>query len=292
MHNVASNAHKISQEIKGILNFSEKAEKYYNFFRLYGFDGVKYYFYRHWGKYKVPLDPLPEYDVGMPIFVVSYNRLDCLKKLMSFFEKRNLLKNVIIIDNNSTFPPLLDYLRNAPCRVLFLKKNYGHLALWKCHKFDDIILNKPFVLTDCDVVPMDEIPDDFLERMYDCLRRHDNLTKVGLSLTLDDIPDCYDRKQEVLAWEEQFWVNRLEDDSSAFDASIDTTFAVYRPDVPPSVFAWWSSARLDKPYSARHLGWYADSEHPTDEEIWYANTIDDRFTAWFGKDYFKKTKVR
>ena len=263
-----------------------------NFYGLYGRDGIRYSLKRKLGMYKYPQNDLREYDENMPIYVISYNRLDCLKKLMDFFEKRNLTKNVIIIDNNSSYKPLLDYLQNVPCKVVFLKRNYGHLVLWKCHQFDDVILNEPFVLTDCDVVPVDEIPEDFMKKMYDALRNHSSLTKVGLSLSLDDIPDYYEQKRKVLDWEAKFWVNRMADDESLFDAPVDTTFAVYRPNVPPSVLAWWNSARTDKPYTARHLGWYLNNEQPTDEDIWYSKVVSGESSMWYGKDYLKKTNVR
>ncbi len=50
------------------------------------------------------------------------------------------------------------------------------------------------------------------------------------------------------------------------DAPIDTSFALYRPNPP---FAIGPALRSGKPYVARHMSWYADTLHRTEEERYY-----------------------
>ena len=140
-------------------------------------------------------------------------------------------------------------------------------------------------MTDCDVIP-DGCPSDWLPTLYNKLIQYPDLTKVGFSLRIDDIPDTNQRKAEIIDWEEQFWKSRL--DEQTYSAHIDTTFAIYRPGIPPYSRKWWVSGRMAPPYIAKHLGWYIDSESPTEEDIFYTQTVKGRSSHWFTKNYLKK----
>lgn len=231
---------------------------------------------------KLKCTPDNENLLNIPVFIISYNRLNDLKKLIEWLEKVNL-KNIIIIDNNSTYPPLLEYYDSLSYRIVRLEENLGHLALYKCGLFDDIINSQYYILTDPDIIPLDECPNDFIETFYSFLKYHDEYTKVGFSLKIDDIPDYYESKEIVLAWEKQF--QQKEDlffykKVRMYDAFIDTTFALYKPGVRPDDKRWWESARSDYPYQARHGSWYMDSQNPTDEDIFYKETIQKNVANW------------
>lgn len=260
-----------------------KLDNLLNIFKDYGTAHCIKKIFNYIGLYHVSTSKL-NYNVNdIKIFIISFNRLECLKKLIDFFRSRDLLSRVIVIDNNSTYKPLLKYLSTIECEVIYLNKNYGHLALWKCHIFDNHINNKPYILTDCDVVPLNSIPNDFIEKMYMKLKDNQKLTKVGLSLLLDDIPFTNIKRAEIIEWEKQFWSKRMPNDNSLFDAKVDTTFAIYRPGIYPYLSQWWLSARTDAPYIARHYGWYIDSNNPSDEELYYLNSINKLSSHWFGK---------
>lgn len=222
----------------------------------------------------------------IPIFVISYNRLTCLKLLVDYLCKHGYVKNIVIIDNASTYAPLLEYLDSVQVKVVKLKKNYGHLVLWKCGLFNNIIDHKPFVLTDSDILPVEECPEDFMERFYEILLDDTSLCKVGFSLKLDDIPDYYKLKAKVIAWEEQFWKseNRVRRERiSYYKSAIDTTFALYRPGIYPCESKWWNDARTDIPYIARHLGWYVDVDN--DDEIKnYIGKVKIGSSGWYSKE--------
>ena len=65
----------------------------------------------------------------IPIVINNFNRLETLLKLLHSLEVRGY-KNIYIIDNGSSYPPLLDYYRECPYTVYLLHKNVGHLAVW------------------------------------------------------------------------------------------------------------------------------------------------------------------
>ena len=214
---------------------------------------------------------------SLPVFVIAHNRLTYLKRLLSWFEAAGV-GNVNIIDNASTYPPLLDYLRACPHVVHRMPRNFGHLVLWESGSFDTIISKQSFLLSDCDILPVDECPSDVIDHLFEVLERYPNFTKVGLSLKIDDLPDCYALKSCVLEWERPFWEHSLE--PGLYEAAIDTTFAVYRPGIPPSDLRWWRSIRTAPPYAARHLTWYVNTSMPSEEDIFYQTNVREMSSHW------------
>lgn len=100
--------------------------------------------------------------------------------------------------------------------------------------------------------------------------------KVGPSLSIDDIPDHFANKAEVIIHEQKFWEQR---DGDKYRAPIDTTFALYRPLSGLNRSRAAEAYRLAPPYSLRHLPWYEDSACPTEEELFYRNACI-RPTMW------------
>ena len=56
-------------------------------------------------------------------------------------------------------------------------------------------------MTDCDILPDADGPDHFPEYFYETLAANADVTKVGFSLKIDDLPDHYALKSKVLKWE-------------------------------------------------------------------------------------------
>ena len=204
----------------------------------------------------------------IPIIINNFNRLDSLIKLTGSLEKRGYT-NIFIIDNLSTYPPLLDYYNTCPYTVFRLNRNIGMTALWKSGIYKKF-RNNFFAYTDSDVMPIDECPDDFLLIFLNELKKHKLAQKVGFSLKIDDLPDCYAMKNEVISWEKQFFEHKRDD--LLYWAPIDTTFALYRPRGKRR-HAYYNIEmyRTAYPYMARHLPWYIDSENPDEENRYYIN---------------------
>ena len=218
---------------------------------------------------------------NIPIIINNFNRVGYIKKLIHSLEKRGYT-NIHIIDNCSTYPPLLEFYDTCGYNIYRLEKNLGAYALWKSgliRKF-----NKDyFVYTDSDVEPLEECPYDFLLFFLETMKRHKYASKVGFSLKIDDIPDCFKPKKAVIDHEQTFSRFYLPEES-VFYAPIDTTFALYRPR------SSWKHAyynieiyRTAYPYMARHLPWYLDSTNPDEETIYYLDTANKTAT-WIRKD--------
>jgi glycosyltransferase involved in cell wall biosynthesis len=204
---------------------------------------------------------------SIPVIINNFNRLEHLRIMIARLERYNFT-NILIIDNCSTYPPLLKYYsEECKYRVFRLKKNMGHLALWKTDIYKEFISDY-YIYTDPDVIPIDECPVDFMYYFMNKLRVYPRVSKIGFSLKIDDLPDHYSKKNEVIKWEIQNFQNEIE--PGLFLASIDTTFALYRPREKGD---WKLKAlRTGYPYEARHLPWYNDDAHLSEEDIFYANT--------------------
>lgn len=227
----------------------------------------------------------------LPVYIISFNRLSYLESLVNWLEKSGC-QNIHIVDNASTYPPLLDYLARTKHTVHRMEKNYGHTVLFDAPEFKDIVDNQYFVLSDPDVLPTDECPADFMRFLSGVLERFPKATKAGFGLKFDDLPDSYALKETVVKWESAFYEKAIKGISPAlYKAPIDTTFALYRPRKEwKKGFA--EAIRTGFPYQARHLPWYKDLNNLTEEDRFY-NALDAGSGNWNGTkaaDRFQMTE--
>lgn len=212
----------------------------------------------------------------IPIIINNYNRLVMLSTLIQGLESRGY-HNLYIIDNHSTYPPLLEYYTKIPYPVYLLNKNVGHLALWQTGIFKQF-RNSYYAYTDSDLEIHPDCPDNFIEKFILLLQKYPQAIKAGFSICIDDLPNHYKLKKQVIEWESIFWKEEIE--PNTYKALIDTTFAVYKPYfvgelIDPGSFC----IRTGFPYSVRHLPWYTNSENLTDEEMYYLKHIKT-LTHW------------
>lgn len=209
-----------------------------------------------------------------PVIINNFNRLEYLRNMISWLESIGM-KKIYIIDNLSTYPPLLKYYEKTKYTVYRLDKNVGHEALWKTH-LQMLFCQNYYIYTDPDLMPVEECPNNFIEYFYNVLKDYPEYDKVGFSLKIDDIPDNYLHKQKVLDWESQYWKKKVGD--NLFHADIDTTFALYRPNTYDQ--RWEKAIRTDFPYMMRHLPWYLDTNNLSDEEKYYMEQATSA-SSWY-----------
>lgn len=208
-----------------------------------------------------------------PIVINNFNRLSYLRELVDALHERGY-ENLYVIDNASTYEPLLEYYEMKGLRVFYLDTNVGYLALWRTRVGESFTHNH-YVYTDPDIVPVPECPADFIGVFHELLTVVPDAQKVGFGLRIDDIPDHNPLKQSVVEHESRFWQRPLAE--NLYAASIDTTFALYRP---RATGGWWLPAlRTAGEYMARHLPWYEDPARPDEELSFYARVIGAQ-THW------------
>lgn len=200
--------------------------------------------------------------MSYPVYINCFNRLSCTKQLAEQCSKLEQVKEVVLIDNASTYPPLLDWYRTGcPYRVIRLEENLGIMAPWECRTVFET--KGKYVVTDCDL-DIGTVPKHVLGLLNYALDKYEDRAKVGLSLEIDDLPDEYLFKQRVLEIENKYWQNKID---KFWDAPIDTTFALYSPDRPIG----GPSLRTSRPYTAKHLPWYITE--PNEEDIYYLDHL-------------------
>lgn len=211
----------------------------------------------------------------VPIIINNFNRLDSLTKLIASLENRGY-RNIYIIDNASTYPPLLEYYDTCGYTVFRLSQNVGYKAIWQTDIYDRF-KRSYYVYTDSDVLLDSQCPDDFMDYFISILEKYRLAQKVGFGIRIDDIPDHYKNKESVIAHETPFWLQQVED--SLYSAPIDTTFSLYRPFCAGPANDFQKTFRTGFPYVIQHLPWYVDSSNMSEEETYYVSHLKQS-THW------------
>lgn len=215
----------------------------------------------------------------IPIIIINFNQLATLQELVSFFLARKL-KNIVIIDNNSSYPPLLDYYESikGAVKVESMPDNQGHMVFFENKRLQEKYGRGYYVITDPDILPNPRLPFDFMEIMLKTMDKyHFRIQKVGFALEIDTIPDYFPLKEKVLNWEHQYWTTELEKD--VFYADIDTTFALYKPKYPSKfntkLTKFYDGIRLAGNFTCKHMGWYLNPKDLSEEQRFYMRTSSE-----------------
>lgn len=246
----------------------------------------RYYLGRYFNKTarnqrKRPLD--------IPVIIINFNQLYYLKQLVDFLVSREFSK-IVIIDNNSDYPPLIEYYKELGNRVIVerMNQNYGHMVFFEVDRLYNTYGNGYFFLTDADIVPNPNLPINFPSTMIKILDLHKcEINKVGFALDLSDIPDCFPLKEKVLSWESIFWDIPIAKD--IYDANVDTTFALYPPKYRIekkgiTVDNFYKGMRMAGDYTAKHGGWYIDPKNLSPERKHYFKTSNSSASWKFDEE--------
>lgn len=173
---------------------------------------------------------------------------------------------VHLVDNDSTYPPLLAWYGSLPAGVTLhrLGVNAGPQAIWRV--LPRVAGGSPWYATaDCDM-DMAGVPPDLVARAAGVLEARPDVRKVGPALRVDDLPDTtmgrVTRETEADYWRRPASVNGLE----CYDANIDVNFYVSRVATP---FCYGPALRIAGAYQCRHAPCYYTRENLPEDERWY-----------------------
>jgi FkbM family methyltransferase len=211
----------------------------------------------------------------VPIIIPTFNNPTFLKSMVTQLEALNCV-NIMIVDNASTFPAMLQYLEQLSRRmeVLYMPDNAGPRRVWTDAAFFKK-LPKVFCVTDPDLQLNAEMPLNFTDCLFALSEKY-KMGKVGLALDIADVQalreDDYrigDRDYKIWEWESQFWQTEVESD--VFVALVDTTFALYNKNYfDPS--APLNALRVGGKFTCQHLPWLKSYSLPDDEVAFYRET--------------------
>ena len=212
--------------------------------------------------------------MSVPVYINVFNRLTTSRKLC---EQIAALDNAVpvIIDNNSTWEPLLDWYQHCPFEVIRLTENLGHHSPWKCGATERP--NEGFYcVTDCDL-DLEGVPADLMAvlriPLTSCISGACGIKKCGVSLRIDDLPSY---QTDVAKWERQFWRRPIAG-GRYYRAPIDTTLCMYPATLPASramQVVGIPTLRAGEPYTARHMPWYLDPTNLDEENRNYFATAN------------------
>lgn len=211
-------------------------------------------------------------------FIINFNRLLLPSRMADWLADHDGIRPVIV-DNCSTYPPLLEYYETTPHEVFHMDVNRGcqavhglqHRARSPLSHYD---VYEHFIISDPDL-DLEGIPDDWLQELELGLALDQpRAGTCGFGLRIDDVPAGVDHMQGT-AWSRPFMGGRF------YRASIDTTFALWRGLPRPG----FGAVRTGPPYVARHVPWYYQTldDLPEDERYYLASITPGKWNWFSGK---------
>jgi hypothetical protein len=207
----------------------------------------------------------------IPVFIIAFNNPTYVSSMVEQLLKYTT--DVYIIDNCSTFPPMIKLLNETKANVVRMPENYGH-NVYQRSEIQELIRGDYYCITDPDLTLNPNLPSNFIEILRDISEEYQN-NKVGFALDhLNNIRMnvTYNGKF-ITEWESIFWVNPIDHPTlKLYSAAIDTTFCLINKKYSNRPFA---NIRVAGNFTCIHRPWlvtYQD-DIPSDELSFYiANT--------------------
>jgi hypothetical protein len=222
---------------------------------------------------------------NIPIVILNRDRLYPLIDQVNVLRQKGY-NNITIIDNQSTYQPLLEWYKQDGLDVF-----YNDITENSCHAFRDLVLMQHpkfieivsnwYVFNDSDIIPLDTVPSNFIDDLIAYAIKY-NKTKVGMSIKIDDLDLSYSLNEWVYSYESSYWTNAIIDENvELYPHPIDTTFAVHAPKTLPT----WSNntLRVGEPYIAKHAPFYYNPESLPDDEKYYLTHMNKQSSNWSSK---------
>jgi hypothetical protein len=214
----------------------------------------------------------------IPIYIPVFNNPTYLKNFINQFKKIGV-HDFIVVDNNSTYPPMINLLHSLEekYQIERLKENRGpHYILREIDFYEK--LPEHFCLSDPDIEINQDLPSNFMETLLEISHKY-QIGKVGFSL---EIPKENELREShvsmdgklwsTIDWDQQFWkdeVGKTDFGDKIYKATLDTTFALYNKKYfdPEDRYR---SLRIAGRFTAKHLGSYKDQLVPKEEQDFYS----------------------
>jgi hypothetical protein len=200
--------------------------------------------------------------VKIPVIINNRDLLTWTKDMVSKIKTYDNVGEIIILDNASTYKPLIDWYKTNPCTIIY-GENLGHTAPWQSGLVKKI--NAPYyVVTDPDL-GINDTPKDTLDYLFDKLTTF-NLPKVGLGLEWELTPEDSPYFEHIINYEKHRVLNSKVLDNVLLDVAVDTVFALYKHQ---DYFI--GGASTGGVYRAKHYPWYltVDERNKNTEFMYY-----------------------
>jgi len=216
---------------------------------------------------------------SVPVLISNFNRLDSLKRQVDWLLNLDGHISLIIIDNASTYPPLLEFYRSLEFpNVQVVDLGFNSCGKGAVHIAKLLAEFPKFIVTDPDLLPYSTTPVDVIPYLARLLDRYPEYNHIGLSLEINDLPEHCAQRERIRQHEFQYWhpqARVLNDEVTV--APVDTTFAMYR--ATSNVQAYEPALRTCRPYTLKHVDWYLDASNLSEEYRYYLRTCTP-YATW------------
>ncbi len=221
---------------------------------------------------------------NMSVLIIGYNQYTYISKMVKQIEKYT--NDIIIVDNNSTYEPLLNYYSTYKYSLLKMEKNYGH----KVYEQDFLkgIFGELFIITDPDLELNNKLPQDFISNMVKISNQY-KAGRVGFALEISSPnirSDLTYAGMPLKLWEGRFWQAKIPNNNyELYNAAIDTTFCLLNTKYNYNGL----SIRIAGNYTCKHLPWYINYHNELLEDE-YTKYLENNISTNFWEDKFKINK--
>jgi hypothetical protein len=213
----------------------------------------------------------------IPVIINNRNLFTWVVEMVNKIKTYEGVGEIIIIDNGSDYPPLLEWYETNPC-IIYRTENLGHTAPWQI--LNDVITNYDYVITDADMGLLDTPSDTllYLKDNMDLL----GLDKIGLGLEWGRVNENSLYYSHLQSYEKNRWDNSVCINNIYLDIPIDTTFALHKKGSGYFI----GGASTSYPYVARHYPWeFTQETYENNQEFKYY--IKNANTSSSYKNYLK-----
>ncbi len=218
----------------------------------------------------------------IPVIINNRDLITWPKAMVEKIKTYDNTGDIIIVDNGSTYEPLLNWYNSKPCDVIYCK-NLGHKGPW----LSGIVkkLNSEYYVVSDPDLGLDDTPRDTLTYLFEKLNRL-KLEKIGLGLDWRLTGQNSPFYNHLMNFELTRWRNSRVQDNVYLDISVDTTFALYK-----NKKRFIGGASTGNPYIAKHYPWYFTNEERENnyEFMYYLNHATASST---GKRFFNMTTAQ
>jgi FkbM family methyltransferase len=197
-------------------------------------------------------------EEAIPVYVIAFNNPTYVQSMINQLRHKCISSNVIIVDNGSTFPPMIELLQIEEkvegTKVIRMERNFGHKVVEQYISTPD-----RYIVTDPDLLFNRDMPSDVIMHLVR-IADETKSRNVGLALSipkneLKPLPN-YFRGMSLIEWENQFWRTPIESVNKyeLYAADIDTTFKLV------SKMYCSKSLRVAGEFACKHMPWFVNSE--------------------------------
>lgn len=213
----------------------------------------------------------------MKLIINNRDRLHTLQEMVAWAIAGG--HQVVIVDQASTYQPLLDWYGNAGISVIH-SRNVGPWPDIRSGMLDFGRTGQLIAYSDSDL-DLSECPRDMLERFAEILGSNSSIRKVGCALRIDDLPNTPVANH---AWkrELEFWPGGFAQPN--YPAKIASTLAVYRvgQNCRITTDLYGPAIRVAGDCTARHRPWYYTADNLPDDERYYLDHLERKGPVFSG----------